>query len=143
MTTRIYDSNRVQVSFAGVPVQGYADGEFLTIAMNEDAFTSVVGTDGEVSRSKTNNNTATIEIKLLQTSPTNALLSSIHNADKLTNGGSGVGAFLVADLNGATQFSAGNAWIMKAPDASYDREATERVWTLECDVLIGFEGGNI
>lgn len=143
MTTRIYDSNRVQVSFAGVPVQGYADGEFLTITREADAFTSVVSTDGEVSRSKSNDRRATIEIKLMSTSPTNDLLSAILSGDINANGGAGVGAFLVVDLSGASLYSAGNAWITKGPDVSYGREATERVWTLQCDKLYEFTGGNL
>lgn len=143
MTTRIYDSNQVQVSFAGVPVQGYADGDFLAITKESDAFSSVVGTDGDVARSKTNDRRATIEIILMQTSPTNDLLSAIHQADLNTPGGAGVGAFLVVDLNGTSLYSAGNCWIKRAPDPAFGREAQERTWTLECDELIEFTGGNL
>lgn len=143
MTTRIYDSNQVKVSFAGAPLQGYADGEFLTITLNEDSFSTVVGTDGEVSRSKTNNLTAAIEIRLMSTSPSNDILSAIYNADLIANGGAGVGAFLVTDLNGTSEFLAGNAWIVKGADVSYDREANERVWMLSCDRMNMFVGGNL
>lgn len=143
MTTRIYDSNRVQVSFAAVPVQGYADGEFLSITREADAFTSVVGTDGEVSRSKSNDRRATIEIKLMSTSPTNDLFSAILSGDINANGGAGVGAFLVVDLSGASLYSAGNAWITKGPDVTYGREATERTWVLQVDKLFEFTGGNL
>ena len=140
---RIYDSNEVQVSFAGHPVEGYADGPFLTITRESDTFTSVVGTDGGVARSKTNDNRATIEIRLLSTSPSNAAMSAIFLADKEAPGGAGVGAFLCVDLNGTSLYAAGNTWIKRAPDITYDREATERVWMLECDELRDFTGGNL
>lgn len=143
MTTRVYDANRVQVSFAGVPVQGYADGDFLAITKESDAFTSVVGTDGEVSRSKTLDRRATIEITLMQTSKTNDLLAAIHKADIEAPGGAGVGAFLVVDLSGTSLYAAGNCWIKRSPDPVFGREAQERVWTLECDVLQDFTGGNL
>jgi hypothetical protein len=143
MTTKIYDSNRVQVSFAGVPVQGYADGDFLTITPETDAFTSVVGTDGTVSRSKSNDRRATIEITLMNTSLTNDLFSAIFIGDLEANGGAGVGAFLVVDLSGASLYSAGNCWITKAPDVTYGREANERTWMLQCDKLYSFTGGNL
>lgn len=143
MTTRIYDSNRVQISFAGIPCQGYADGDFLTITREADAFTSVVGTDGEVSRSKSNDRRATIEVTLMSTSPTNDLFSAVLAADINANGGAGVGAFLVVDLSGASLYSSGNAWITKGPDVTYSREATERTWTLQCDKLYEFTGGNL
>ena len=143
MTTRIYDSNQVQVAFAGVPVQGYADGDFLTITPETDAFTSVAGTDGDVSRSKTNDRRHTVEIILMSTSPTNDLFSAIYLADLNTAGGAGVGAFLVTDLNGTSLFTGGNAWIMKLPDVTYGREANERTWTLQVDKLVAFIGGNL
>lgn len=143
MTTRIYDSNRVQVSFAGIPVRGYADGDFLTITKESDGFTSVVGTDGEVSRSKTNDRRATIEITLMSTSKTNDLLAAVHKADLEAPGGAGVGAFLVVDLNGTSLYASGNCWITRAPDVTYGREANERTWTLQCDVLQDFTGGNL
>jgi len=133
----------VQVAFAGVPAQGFADGDFLTITNETDAFTSVVGTDGEVSRSKTNDRRATVEIVLMCTSPTNDLFSAIHLADLAAPGGAGVGALLVTDLNGSSLYTAGAAWIMKAPDVTYGREANERTWTLQVDKLIEFTGGNL
>jgi Protein of unknown function (DUF3277) len=142
MTTRIYDANEVQISFAGIPVEGYADGDFLTITVAE-AFTSVVGTDGKVARSKTNDGRAQIELRLMNTSPTNAALSAIHNADKYAPGGAGIGAFLCVDLNGTSLYAGGNAWIKKAPDVTFGREANERVWQIEIDTIRDFTGGNI
>lgn len=143
MTTRIYDSNQVQVSFSAVPVQGYADGDFLNITKESDAFTSKAGTDGDVARSKTNDRRATIEIILMQTSPTNDLFSAIHAADLIASGGAGVGAFLVVDLNGTSLYKAGQCWIKRSPDPAFGREAQERTWVLECDVLQDFTGGNL
>jgi hypothetical protein len=143
MSTRIYDANEVQISFAGVPIEGYADGDFLTITHEADAFASIVGSDGNVARSKTNDNRATIEIRLMNTSPTNAALSAIYQADKKAPGGAGVGAFLCVDLNGTSLYTGGNAWIRRAPDPVFGREANERVWTLEVDNLIDFTGGNL
>jgi len=143
MTTRIYDANEVQISFAGVPVTGFADGDFLTITHASDAFASVVGTDGNVARSRTSDRRADIEIRLMSTSPTNALLSAIATVDQNTPGGAGVGAFLCADLNGTSLYAAGNTWIKRKPDITYGREANERVWVFECDDLRDFTGGTL
>jgi hypothetical protein len=144
MTTRVYDSNRVQISFAGIPVEkGYADGDFLTITKSSDAFTSVVGTDGEVTRSKTLDRRAEVEIVLMQSSKTNDLLAAVHKADLESPGGAGVGAFLVVDQNGTSLYAAGNAWIKRAPDPVFGREAQSRTWLLEVDVLQDFTGGTL
>lgn len=143
MTLRIYDPNRVAISLAGIPMSGFADGNFLEVSYISDQFTDVVGTDSEVSRSKTGDGRATITIRLMQTSPTNDLLSALVNSDLSTDGGAGVGAFLVTDKSGNTVLRAENAWIKKIPDVAFGRESQERAWTIMTDKLISFVGGNI
>ena len=144
MTLKIYDSDRVQVSFGGVPITGgWTDGDFLAITANEDAFTAVVGTSGEVSRSKTLNRSATIEINLMSTSPFNDIFSGIYIGDINAHGGAGVGEFHVVDLNGTSIHFAGNAWIRRPPDTTYGAEANIRTWTLECDRLETYTGGTL
>lgn len=142
MTTKIYDANRVKIILGGIIMQGFADGDFLDITYVSDQFMDVAGTDGEVSRSKTNDGRATVTIRLMQTSKTNALLSALVNTDLNADGGAGVGAFLVTDLSGQTILKSENAWIKKIPDQTFGREAQERAWTVMCDNLISFVGGN-
>lgn len=138
---KIYNADEVSFSFSGVPCSsGWADGEFVTIEQNEDAFAIVVGTDGEVARSKTNNKTARITLKLLQTSTYNAVLSAIHEADKNTAGGTGVFPLLVSDNNGLAKYAAKSAWIVKGADVSFDRTATVREWVFECSDLLRIAG---
>ena len=143
MSTRVYNSDEVTASFAGVPIEEPADGTFITIRWLNDAFASTVGAHGQVARSRTNDNRAEIEITLMQTSPTNAALSAIWLADKNSPGGAGIGGFLVADLNGTSLHTAGNAWIKRSPDVEYANEPGTRVWLLECDNLRDFTGGNL
>jgi hypothetical protein len=143
MTTRIYDSNEVAIAVGGIPIEGYADGQFLSITRTSDGFTTVVGTDGTVARSKTNDHRAIIEIALLQTSPSNLTFTALWNADRRAPGGAGIFAFLCTDLNGTSLYTSGNAWVQKGPDITMDREATSRTWVLECDNLQDFTGGNL
>lgn len=143
MTTRIYDFNEVQASFAGIPIDGWADGDGITITRESDTFTSVVGLKGSVARSKTNDNRATIEINLMNTSPTNAALSAIALADREAPGGAGIGALLIVDLSGTSLYMSGNAWIKRVPDPVFGREASTRTWTFEVDELRDFTGGNL
>lgn len=140
---KIYDSNQVTLVFMGIPItSGFADGEFLSIEQSEADFVVKVGTDGEVTRSKTNNRHATIKVKLMQTSSGNALFSVVNNLDVLTPGGAGVGPMLVRDRQGTSLYTSLACWIAKPPDVSFDKEATPREWTLECDQLVRFDGGN-
>jgi hypothetical protein len=139
---RNYDSDQYFLSVAGIPISGYADGEFVRVERDNPAFDDVVGTDGEVTRSKTNDGRATATVRLMQTSPSNDLLSALHNSDKAAPGGVGVGPFLLQDLQGTTILFGEKCWIMKEPDLSLDRTATEREWEVRIANLISTHGGS-
>lgn len=137
-----YDPTEYTMSFAGIIPEGYADGEFLRVVQPTDDFADVVGTDGEVSRSKTMDRRADVFFILMQTSATNSLLSALSNADRNLPGGAGVGSLFIRDRQGTTVFRAAEAWIVKAPDSSFDRQATSREWRIRCAKLERFDGGN-
>ena len=140
---KVYDANEVTVSVAGLPIEsGFDDGEFCRIEQETDDFTDKVGTDGEVTRSKTNDRRATISIILMQSSTGNSLLSVLSNIDRLAGNGAGVGPLLVRDRQGLALYAAAECWISKPPDVSFDREPTAREWTLRCASLERFDGGN-
>ncbi len=139
---RVYSSSQVTLSIAGIPnTGGYADGEFLRIERETEAFSDVVGTDGEVTRNATKDNRATATIILMQSAEANQQLSELHNNDKNVEGGAGVGRFLVEDLNGITRHEGAQCWIMAEPDPSYDREAGSREWQVRIANLINTFGG--
>lgn len=143
MTVKNYDPKGIALVFAGIPITGYAKGTFVSIAYNEDAFVLSIGADGEGTRAKTNNKSATIEFTLTQSSPSNDLLSAIHNLDQMSPGGDGIGPFFLKDLFGTSLAIAETAWVRKMPDAGYGPETGERVWTLETDSLLENVGGNL
>jgi hypothetical protein len=131
------------VNVAGLPIEsGFDDGEFLRIEQEADDFVDKAGTDGEVTRSKTNDRRATITIILMQSSDGNALLSGLNNIDRLAGNGAGVGPLLVRDRQGTALYAAAECWISKPPDVSFDREPTAREWTLRCASLERFDGSN-
>lgn len=139
----VYDADKVTVNVCGIPIDsGLADGEFVRIAQNEDAFTTYVGTDGFVTRSKTNNRTAVVTLSLAQTSAGNTALATLYNLDINAPNGAGVGTFICRDRNGTAVFKASKAWIQKPPDVAFAREATVREWTIALADLERFDGGN-
>lgn len=140
---KIYDANEVTIVIAGIPIDGgFADGEFLRIEQDSDDFTDVVGTDGEVTRSKTNDRRATVSLILMQSSSGNAVLSALNLLDKKTGGGAGVGPFLVRDKQGTSLYSASKCWIAKPPNVSFGREAGPREWKIRVADLERLDGGN-
>lgn len=143
MSLKVYDASQVTLVFMGIVIDsGFADGEFCTIEQTEKDFDAVVGTDGEVTRTKTNNRHATIKVKLMQTSDGNAFLSALNNLDLATPGGAGVGPMLIRDRQGTSVYAAQHCWIAQPPNVSYDRSATPREWTLEVADLDRLDGGN-
>lgn len=134
---RTYDSNQVSVTFAGRAIDtGRADGEFVTTEYSTETFVKKVGADGEVTRSKSNDNTATIKIKVMQTSNGHKMLLQLHALARASVNGSDAGAFELIDRNGGVLERATKAWIEKAPPSSFGKEAGEREWTLAAADLI-------
>jgi hypothetical protein len=144
MSLKRYDAAQVTVCLMGILVDsGFAEGEFLTIKQNAPDYEIVVGTDGQVTRSRTNNRSAEIELKLMQTSDGNTLLSAMSNTGLLTANGSDIGILLVRDrISGLCMYTAQNCWIAKPPDVTMDIKATSRVWTLNVDSLLRVDAGS-
>ncbi len=139
---RVYSSSQVTISIAGISITGgFADGDFVSIERETEAFSDVVGTDGEVTRNATKDNRATSNITLMQSASANQLLSELHNSDKNAEGGAGVGRFLIEDLNGTTLHEGAQCWIMSDPDVVYGREAGAREWPVRIANLINSFGG--
>lgn len=141
--TKLYQSEQWTLIINGVLIDsGYNDGEFLTIKQAEKDFTAKVGADGEVTRSKSNNRLAIVNVKLMQTSSGNDLLSIMNNLDIATPGGAGIGAFLVMDQLGRAKYAAAKCWVSGVPDVTLDKEATMREWEITCSYLIRYDGGS-
>lgn len=144
MTLKRYDAAQVTMVFMGILIDsGFADGEFLTIEQDAPDYEKVVGTDGEVSRSRTNNRAAKIELKLAQTSDGNGFLGALSSVGLLAANGADIGPMLVRDrVSGTCMYTAANCWISKPPDISYDSKVTMRTWTMECDELVRVDTGS-
>jgi hypothetical protein len=125
-----YDPKKLVITFGGVPIGGYADGTVLEIAPNDaDGVKKKVGADGEVSRSFSADNTHQITITLMQSSDSNAYLSGVRNADKLT--GHSILPLAINDLSGGSMGFWPQAWIRGDPTWSYGKEDQERQWIID------------
>jgi hypothetical protein len=144
MSLKRYDAAQVTLVFMGILIDsGFADGEFLTIEQSAPDYEVVVGTDGQVSRSRTNNRHATIKVKLAHTSDGNTLFGALSNFGILAANGADIGPMLVRDrVSGVCMYTAANCWIAKPPDVSYDNKVTMRDWELQCDELVRVDAGS-
>ena len=135
-----YSPKKVVLSVAGQAISGYADGTFLSVERNTDAFSHTSGADGEIARMASADNSGTITLTLLQTSASNDLLSSLHEADRISNNAK----FVVGgeDKNGTTVFSGLEAWIPKLATVEEGNEISNREWRIVVSNLNIFVGGN-
>lgn len=139
---KVINPKAVIVNLAGLPIQGFAPGTFLTIEPMADAFASVAGADGEVVRVASNDKRYLVKLTLLQSSSSNIALSALHQTDLNAPNGAGVGIFSATDLNGTTVFTGAQSWIKKPPTQEFATTATNREWEIEVAEGLAVIGGN-
>lgn len=136
---KTYDPSKIVMTLGSIIVSGYADGEFVKASRDADAFTKVVGTDGEVTRTRSLNRAGSATFTLAQTSATSDLLAALAAVDEAD--GVGVVPLLIKDLNGATLFAAGEAWVRKVPEIGFGKDQTPREWIIDTGPVSVFVGG--
>lgn len=134
-----FDPANVVLTVAGETVVGAAKGTFYKVARDSDSYTDDVGGAGDVVRVKSNDNRGTVEITLMQSSPSNDALNDLAQRDEAL--GTGLTPFEIVDLNGRTMASGINCWIRKKADTEFSTEATNRVWILRVPNLAYTVGG--
>ena len=110
-----YSFTNVNVIFGILEVQGFAEGDdVVNIVFDTEQFTDTAGAKGDVTRTQTNDNRATVTVKLLQTSQSYKDLMNLYNIDR--ESGANVSPLTVINKETGETFVGNNAWINKAPD---------------------------
>jgi hypothetical protein len=139
MALKTYDPKKISIIFFGIPLEGFADGTFVSATRSNDSFTKTSGADGIVSRSKSNDTGAEVTVTLAQTSTSNAILSGFMIADELKS--AGAGPLIIKDSGGSTLFFAAAAWIRKPADITNAKEIENREWIFDTADSAFFVGG--
>ena len=126
---KTYDPKKIVITFAGIPLSGFADGTFIQVTQPAQRFTKHVGADGEVARARSNDDTHEVTITLLQTSLSNTYLSQMAEADRISN--LGIGSLQITDLNGTTLRLWPQAWIRQDPEMQDGKEISDRAWIFD------------
>lgn len=142
MGVELYDPNLYTLVVAGIPIpaKGYADGEFIKVEKDADAFTDTAGTDGSVTRSRQHDKRATCTFTTMAKAEINAVLSTLHISDLNSDNGAGIGPFLLKDRNGLSVYESETCWISRMPDPTLDRNVSARAWKIRIAELNSFEG---
>lgn len=140
MSLRTYDPKQVIFTWSGLVLTGFAAGTVITAARTTDLWEMIAGSDGEVTRIKSNDRSGTVAVTLQQGSASNELLMAKVLEDEIAN--TAIGALLVKDFTSPTAFLAGpQAFIKRMPDwarASADESNVE--WMFAVPDLQIFHG---
>lgn len=128
MAARHFSLDEVLLTWAQIPITEFADGESISIELNEDDWITSQGHHGSVLRAKKPNQVAVATITTMVGSPVNELLSAAANTDLVT--GLGSGPFAMQDLNGTTNVVAPQAWVQKRPNIVGATEPGSVEWTV-------------
>lgn len=123
-----YNPKEVTVALGNHVVTGYADDSFVSIEPNGDGVTKKVGCDGEVVRSISPDDTYSVKLALLQSSPTNKYLQNMLASDM--KNGNGYFPITVKDLKGGMVFNSEAAWVIKPTARSFGKESANLEWEL-------------
>lgn len=138
---KTYDFKKVAVLVGGVPISGFIDGDAVTVEMADDQWEMVTGADGEATRSKKNNYSGTITIRLQASSLSNDYLQGLQKLDEAT--GLGQVPIMLKDLFGTTLVFAPQCWVKKSPGATFGRSNSQREWAFDSGKILINLGGNL
>lgn len=121
-----YDPKLCPIVFNGRPLTGYAEDTFVNFEPSTDVVTKQVGADGSVVFSRSADQTGTLTVTLLQTSPDHVFLAAC--AKNFT-----IAPLSMRDENlgqgGTTLLSTQHATVSGRPAISRGLEAVAHEWT--------------
>ena len=119
---------------------GWAEGTYIEVDRSVDAFTEVVGADGEVARAYQRNRSGVITLTFLQSSQSNRTLDNFRLLDETAR--AGIFPFLAKDLSsGLSLVFSASAYVRRAPKQGWSQNVETRIWTIVCpDLDIRIEG---
>jgi hypothetical protein len=132
---RQYSVLDVEVSFDGLILNGFADGDLVTITPSATAFDSVVGAKGEYATPRNPDQGASITIRLQQGSViAQAKLLEVINRQKAL--GLGAGRYVVIAINDVStgeKIVCSRCWIEQEPTMAFGSSVGPREYTWRTD----------
>lgn len=124
----------------GIPLNGFADGTFISISKDKVSYGSTETADGQVARLYTNSQTYTISLTFHRGSISNDILTKLWQLDELSQ----VGKFplFIKDLSGTDLFFSTNTWIKGVPSMVQSTNFDTRTWVLKSSQAVINIGSN-
>lgn len=139
MATYAFQDNMCSISgpngaFSMGAGAGDAEGG-ISVVMTEDKSTMTIGADGVVMHSLHAGKSATVTVRLLKTSPTNALLSTMYAADCANSQNFGNNTISIRDMARNDVIVCQQCAWAKFADVTYAKEGGEMTWTFHAGIV--------
>ena len=133
MSANVYDVKKVKSIVGGLLMSGFADGDAITVAYNNDKATRFDGNAGDTTFSVNPNGRAgVVTFTTTYGQAINALLYALLLAsDELV-----VVPISITDVNGGAGIFAGACVLKKEPDRAFGAEVGTLEWAFECAEII-------
>jgi hypothetical protein len=105
--------------------------EGITISAAGDINTMQVGADGSGQHSLHGDKSGTVTVRLLKTSPTNALLAAMYAFQTASAANHGQNTLVVTDTARGDVISCRQVAFKKAPDLTYAKDAGTNEWVFD------------
>lgn len=119
-----YDPLAVSVQIGDVILDGYIEGEFVSVARDQENFTKTMGGDGSTIRNKRHNANARVTVRIMDSTPINADLEGLAASGEIV-------AFSMTDNNGGDSWSAAKAWLVSPADDAKGTEGGQNEWFVD------------
>ena len=129
-----WDLTQYTITFGGRELQGFADGDLLSITPPTGTFKSTVGGDGTTVVSRDPSRVHVIKLTLQRTSGCNVTLGTQFAAQLANSAGGGQPfalPFTCRNIVTGETWRAASAWITESPAAKIAKELPTREWTIE------------
>lgn len=103
--------------------------EGITISMAEEKGDTKVGADGQLMQSLRASNLGRMSVRLLKTSPANAVLMAMYNLQKISAGLWGQNVIRIADVQRGDVHLGMQMAFTKLPDIVYSKDGNMNEWT--------------
>lgn len=133
MTTYSFKDVKASISGpggAGIPLGDGAGAseEGITVSMTEEKTTSVVGADGALMHSLHAGNMGSMTVRLLKTSPVNAQLSQLYNAQQQSSALWGLNVIMITNPATGDVVTGTQMAFVKQPDLAYAKDGNNNEW---------------
>lgn len=120
---------------SGVINLGYGSAttkEGITVTQTQPRNAMMVGSDGSVMHSLRCDKSGTVTVRLLETSPVNAQLQVMYDAQSLTPSAWGANVLVIVNKGNNETTTCRNVAFQNAPTVTYAEDGSMKVWVFDC-----------